>query len=141
MMKNIGIMQLGLTPSSNKMFDDVKNILDMNKIQIIDKDEEKEALSFELNNFTFIISYKYMCHIFVLKILLKNIDVMTNENFHLLADICFHIRETDKYDFIKNFFDKIFITEFVINQLKEKYITLIEKGKKFSYDDIFDIET
>ena len=141
MMNNIGIMQLGLTSSSDRMFNDVKNILDKHNIQIIDKDEEKEALSFELNNLTFIITYKYMCHIFVLKILLKNIDVMTNENFHLLADICFHIRETDKYDLIKNFFDKISITESIIVQLKEKYIVLIEKGKKFSYDDIFDIET
>jgi hypothetical protein len=27
----------------------------------------------------------------------------------------------------------------IISQLKEKYVVLIQKGKKFSHDDIFDI--
>jgi hypothetical protein len=140
LMKNdIEMMQLGLAPSNNKMFEEVKKILDENNIQVIDKDEEKEALSFQVKDSMFVISYKYMCHIFVLEILLRNIEMMTHENFNLLADICFHIHETDKYDLMKKFFDKVPITDSVISQLKEKYIILIQKGKKFSYEDIFDI--
>lgn len=140
MMNDIEMMQLGLAPSNNKMFEGVKKILEKNNIQVIDKDEEKEALSFQVKDSTFVISYKYMCHIFVLEILLRNIDMMTHENFNLLADICFHIHESDKYDLMKKFFDKVPITNSIIGQLKEKYVTLIQKGKKFSYEDIFDIK-
>ena len=140
MMNDIEIMQLGLAPYSNGMFDSVKNILDEYDIQIIGQDKEKEKLSFKVKNDTFVISYKYMCHIIALKILLKNIDIMTNENFNLFADICFHIYESNKYDLIRNFFDKVPITNSIIDQLKEKYKVLIQKGKKFSYKDIFDIQ-
>lgn len=139
MMNDIEIMQLGIAPSNKKMLEGVKRILDAHNIQVVDTDKEKEALSFQVNNSTFVISYKYMCHILALEILLKNIEMMTHENFNLLADICFHIHESNKYDLMKKFFDKIHITDSMISQLKEKYVILIQKGKKFSHDDIFDI--
>lgn len=140
MMNDIQIMQLGLAPSNKKMLDGVKNILDEKSIPIVEIDEDKEKLSFIVNGYTFVMSYKYMCHIFALKILLKNIDMMTNQNFNLLADICFHIHEQDKYKEIEKFFDKVPITDSIITKLKDKYTLLIQKGKKFSYKDIFDIK-
>jgi hypothetical protein len=133
-------MQIGNMTDHKKQFSEIKLLLQAYNVDILEHNEEQKKVEFEIDNKSYVISYKYYCHIFALNILLKNIKLFTDVNLHLLSDICFHIYDADKYEKLNHFFDKNILTIELIEQLSKKYTDLISQGKKFFFSDMFVVE-
>ena len=140
MMNDIEIMQIGNMTDYKKQFSEIKVLLQTYNIDILEHNSEQKKIEFEVDDKPYVISYKYTCHIFALKILLKNIQLFSDVNLHLLSDICFHIHDSDKYEKINGFFDKNILTTKLIEQVSKKYTDLISQGKKFLFSDMFVME-